>query len=639
MRSWFSRRSRASAEGTVGGDRDDAGTAAGDEVAPRQAERVGHAASSGAGEQIGSTEDAPDVAHAPDVTRRLLIASLATGAGAGAVAALTAVGGAEVIRDLATPPVKVKDEPSPLRKAEFDASSLEEHLGLFLPELHALPDDRDDQAIRRAAEAATKAGGGTVLLSRPVYRFGAPVALNGLRDVTFESRSRSVIRAAGPIVRLNAFEGSKDAVDADGDALSGAGASRITIRGITFDGGLANGDELDAQPFYDFDEKGERIEAGFGAFARDAREYVPAGATDEQAREAVFCAVYVAGDRDPNSETELQFSDIAVEQVQLNGISSLPIYLRGVRGLAAVDDSHAYRCLDIGFTYCENVRFSRNRVDYSADNGVSISRGNRNVSCTANIISKAWYYGIHLGGFSSEGGSQHVACTGNTVVHSAHVGINLYDAPADVTITGNMVSDVHRGSGDDGVAMQGYAVFIRGLRTPEVLSARNIVITGNSFARAHRAGICISHHVEDVLISGNVFYRIGLPRMPDGSDVSVSNGSWNYVVGKPGSDAANASTVKRIVVSGNAMFEDRPVMLDRERRRAVAVWSGGSDFVVGQNYGPLAEMGSSHGVTLPRVRPGDSAPGAPGAVAYDEEEGRLLISDGRHWRDAAGRRV
>ncbi|MEL5992366.1 right-handed parallel beta-helix repeat-containing protein [Microbacterium phosphatis] len=567
-----------------------------------------------------------------EVSRRSLFWSVAIGAGAGGAMALA---GSEALRSFSPPADPVLSSSSGRLPDRFDdQAEVARLMGVFLPEVHALPGDRDDQAIRRAAEAAASAGGGTVLLSQPVYHLGSPVALNGLSDVTFESRSRSVIRAANAAVKLEAFVGAPGARDADGAPLDDAGASQITIRGLTFDGGLVNGADLDAETFYDVDEEGRRVVAGTGAFARDARTYLPAGADDQQPREALFRAVFVAGDADPSSRTSLRFSNILIEQVRLIGIASLPIYLRGVRGLAAVDDSYAYRCLDIGFTYCENVRFNRNHIEYSADNGVSISRGNSNVNCSANIITKAWYYGIHLGGFGDEAGAQHVSCTGNTVVHSGQIGINLYDAPADVTVTGNLIADVHRGATDDQTDVQGYGMLIQGLKSEQ---ARNIVITGNSFARAHRAGICISQFAEDILIAGNVFHRIGMPTLPDGR-VAEPGGSWNYVVGRPGGPGGRAGTVRRIVVAGNAMFDDRQKMIADDAPRVVGTWPGGADFAVRDNYMTFGSEPDEDrpANVLPLIQPGEDPPSRPGTMGYDQQSGRVLVSDGRKWRDSAG---
>jgi len=542
-------------------------------------------------DQSASSAEAPgDLAGAQeppaDFSRRALITGVAAGGIAGG-------GAAFLLRQLMPQesPLTRRAEASVRALADDTAmvEAIERHLGLFLPELHALPDDHDHQAIRRAAEAATEAGGGTVLLTRPTYELSAPVCLNGLHNVTFESRSQSVIRAAEPIAALRAFVGEAAGVDADGLPATDGG-SRITFRGITFDGGLVNGEELDEAPFADYDEAGRRIEEEKGAFARDSRKYAPDGAKLHQPRQAIQCAVFIAANGDPSFVTGPTFRDISIENVRLLGIASLPVYLRGVRGFASVDDSYAYRCLDIGFTSCESVRFTRNRIEYSADNGVSLSRGNSNVTCANNIITKAYSFGIHLGGFQGDEGPSHVSCTGNTVIHAGSAGINLYDAPKDVTITGNLISDVHRGADGKSAGAHGYAVLIQGTADK---FARNIVITGNNFVRAHRGGVCLVRNVEDVLISSNIFRRIGLPSHPDGADTEMGAGWWNFAIGRPGPPTADAKTVRRIVANSNAMFEDRDAMLHRKPRRLYSVWTGGADIIATANYASYAHMEGS----------------------------------------------
>jgi hypothetical protein len=577
-----------------------------------------------------------------DVSRRLLIASLAAGAGAGAFSALVATAGTGVIEDVAKPQSKVVGEPSPLIKGDFDSGSLQDYLGIFLPELHAQEEDRDDQAIRRAAEAASKAGGGTVLLTRNTYRFGASVALNGLHNVVFESRSGSVVTTRGPQERMYAFVGHAKAADADGNVIGENDASDIAIRGLTFDGGMVNGPELDAAPFYDFDDDGKRVESGTGRFARTQRIFRgPAAARDGMVR-----AVYVVGDRDSSASTDLTFTNIAIENVRLLGIEDLPIILRGVRGLASVDDSFAYRCLDIGFTHCENVRFNRNRIEYSADNGVSISRGNRNVTCSGNIIVKSFYFGIHLGGFNGEAGPRNVSCTGNTVVQCGAVGINLYEGPRDITITGNFISDIHRGDSDTKTDEEGFGILIRG-GARSWAKARNIVIVGNNIVRAHRAGIAVARDAEDVLVAGNSFQRIGLPTTPDGRPIGPDSVNWNFAIGKPGRAEVHRDTVRRVVVTSNAVFEDRDVMLEKSLVRTV--WRGGADITAVGNYASFggaeepasaaddSERGTISPSPLPSLQAlGDASGHQSGVLAYDSVSRRVVSSDGEVWRDMNG---
>ncbi|MGW9112848.1 right-handed parallel beta-helix repeat-containing protein [Microbacterium sp. NPDC055683] len=513
---------------------------------------------------------------------------------------------------------------------------MQEQLGVYLPELHALEGDRDDQAIRRAAIAASKVGGGTVLLTRSLYRLSAPIALNGLRNIVFESRSGSVITSAGPADRLFAFQGSADTIGADGEPLTDQGARNVEIRGLVFDGGLTNGDDLDDADFYDFNADGERVASGKGQFARDARAY--AGSGDQ--REGLMRALYVLGDAEPTVEDAPVFTNISVSNVRLLGLEDLPIYLRGVRGLAAVDDSYAYRCLDIGFTNCENVRFNRNRIEYSADNGVSISRGNRNVTCSGNIIVKSYYFGIHLGGFAGQAGPRNVSCTGNTIVQSGSIGINLYEGPRDITITGNFISDIHRGSDDKDVTASGFAILIRGGDSGTAI-ARNIVIVGNNITRPHRAGVAIARNAEDVLISGNSFQRIGLPRTPGGEDIPPNSVQANFAIGKPGDATLHAASVNRVIATANAVFEDRGAMLENLLVRTV--WRGGADLNAVANYAsfnerskdtagaiqPTTMLPSTNDVGAPALLP-------PGSLAYDEDRRIVVVSDGDKWRKTDG---
>ncbi|MGK9219634.1 MULTISPECIES: right-handed parallel beta-helix repeat-containing protein [unclassified Microbacterium] len=582
-------------------------------------------------EKLGADDEARHRNRsASRISRRAIFMSLSA---AGAVAASVA-GGVEIGRNLPRPE-RAKVPVISEGKEAFDARVLEQHLGVFLPELHAIEGDRDDQSIRRAADAATRHGGGTVLLTRNEYKFGAPVALNGLQNVVFESRTGSVVRCAEPRVKLKAFVGSKEARGADNEPLSTTGASNIVIRGIAFDGGLENGVDLDSAAFYDYDDEGTRVKSGKGAFAREARRYAPSGASEEEPRLAIYRAIEVIGDLDETADTTLAFSNVSVENVRLLGISSLPIYLRGVRGLAAVDDSYAYRCLDIGFTYCANVRFARNHIEYSADNGVSISRGNRNVACSGNIISKSFYFGIHLGGYSGDPGPRSVSCTGNTVVHSGAVGINLYEGPRDITITGNFIADVHRGADGSATEYQGSAILIRGGTGSQI--AQNIVIVGNNVVRSHKAGILIDRDAEDVLISGNSFRRVGLPISPSGAAYKSSSSAVNFAIGTAPPQDPEASSVRRVVASANAVFEDRESMLGVKPLVRITSMHG-ADIRATGNYASF-ETPRNLGDTapLPLASDLDAGSTAAGTLAYDAQKVLVVFSDGKVWRTLDGR--
>lgn len=58
------------------------------------------------------------------------------------------------------------------------------------------------------------------------------------------------------------------------------------------------------------------------------------------------------------------------------------------------------RCKDPGFLFCQHVVFSENVVEWSSDNGVSISRGCKNIICNNNVIRDSQIAGIWVAGFT-----------------------------------------------------------------------------------------------------------------------------------------------------------------------------------------------------------------------------------------------
>ncbi len=87
------------------------------------------------------------------------------------------------------------------------------------------------------------------------------------------------------------------------------------------------------------------------------------------------------------------------------------------------------RCKDPGFLFCQNVVAVENVVEWSSDNGFSVSRGCKNIICCNNVIKDSEIAGIWVAGY-----------TPSTITSSTITITGTYTAGGAVTLTSNNAS-------------------------------------------------------------------------------------------------------------------------------------------------------------------------------------------------------
>lgn len=552
------------------------------------------------------------------------------------------LGGAAISGNFLPLPPGTSDEaaPPPATPADGDGG-----LSIFIVEDY-LEDDSDDRAWQRAIDAAlsTDLPAKVVLGTRSRYRFAASVRIgagNGLVVAGLGPRA-TIIEAAPGAGRLGtAFEVPPGV---------GGEVRGLVIRDLGFDGGISNADAL-----VDDD--------GVPRISRSEREF---------AADNLATAVFIQGDRAPQDGTAAQFAsvvDVEISHVRVYGTRGLPLLISGVNGTAVVQDSTFAWCMDIGFTFCESVVFSRNVVRWSADNGVSISRGTQNVTCTGNNIEGSYASGIWLGGFQRTGsadgpaisaapGADNALVSSNSITMSGANGIWLGDGPQRVTVTGNQVVGVSRrapdpaktrtAAEDEQDLAHGNGLYVdemAGLDDSSV--ARDITVSGNTFSDCANGGVLIHAGVAGAYISGNTILRPGRDRGPSGAFVTGAAGRANFGIAVPGTSAAElGSGVSRVIVHSNVVIDDRA-----PRREVGGVASPTLEYGVYMNpHVKDAVLGENivYGARRPMTRneppvvtplPEDGAPPAAsvavGATYFDSRRQRLLVSDGRRWLTTA----
>ncbi|SEP86273.1 Right handed beta helix region [Arthrobacter sp. OV608] len=458
-----------------------------------------------------------------------------------------------------TPPntyVPVAEKGSPAGVATLDANA--QILPTQLPDLsakyapaqilvesHALSGDAsDDLAWARAigaARAASALGGVSQIVgSKECYEFASPVDIGGLAGVTIRGRQggRSTVKAkAGAGVLESAFR----ITNGSGDA------SDITIENFLFDGGLTNGAALGTSP--------ARVTG------KDP------SATRVFATDRLASAIKVRGDNVPNSaSTYPSVGNVTIRRVKVYGMESLPVLISGVRGHTVVTEYVAERSLDTGFTHNESVTFMNNRVYYSADNGVSLSRGNKNVICVGNTFSDSWFYGVFISGFDKNAGPVGFVCTGNDILRSYEGGIGLFIGPTNGVVTGNTIDTVYRGTEQHDANSRAIGVGIRvGGYVPVAgdtvgpLWCRNVLISGNEIIDAARGGILVTSRSTNIDVVQNVITRPGSTTDSTGATVGPEAENQNFGILLSGGDSA--ADWGEIRVKMNTIVDDRDVPL------------------------------------------------------------------------------
>jgi hypothetical protein len=212
-------------------------------------------------------------------------------------------------------------------------------------------------------------------------------------------------------------------------------------------------------------------------------------------------AIWIDGDLNTSTDSAPAggrpvITNVSVHNVTVEGSTWLPVRLAGIRGRASVTESYFYNCMDVGFIFCEEVTCSDNTTVMSADNGFSISRGNRKITCTGNTVELAAYDGIWLSGFIGSTGPDDFTCTGNTVRGCGQRGIALMDAPTYGTIVGNTIDKMgYRGYAEVADDTTCCGIFIRGTSnnpTTPTTFTKAVLIEGNTIRNAPRAGIYVN---------------------------------------------------------------------------------------------------------------------------------------------------
>lgn len=254
-------------------------------------------------------------------------------------------------------------------------------------------------------------------------------------------------------------------------------------------------------------------------------------------------AIHMNGNLRP-SGGDNPVDNIEIDHCSFIGIYTLPVHLKGCSNID-MHDNFIKRSLDTGFTFSRAVKFYNNRVEWSSDNGVSISRGCSEIVISGNNIVGSYYAGIHVGGFGNDAGPEDITITGNTVLQSRQYGISAINGSKRVTITGNTVDGVLRGApsenrdtlGDRAPVAYGSGIIFGGRVTGETTPnatvhdwCEDVLVVGNIVKNCDRMGILAKGGTRRPRITGNTVIDVGSAMNASGS-VSISPTHRYYNIG------------------------------------------------------------------------------------------------------------
>jgi len=354
----------------------------------------------------------------------------------------------------------------------------------------------------------------------------------------------------------------------------GETVENVRFRGLTFDGGITNLEQLGTQR------------------ARQIGGSPAAGSPTITWGPRFNTAILAQGDLalqenssspDPLPPVNGVVRDIRVESCAFIGTFSLPVFFQGVRGKTLVEGSSFLRCLDPGFVYCENAEFSRNVSYYSADNGVSLSRGCVVAKAINNEFYSPWFNGVWVAGFDATGtmpnapsyrmkgapGPKKVLVEHNYIEGPGEHGVNAVDQSGYVQINNNEISAVRPTSPTD----QDSGVGIVALAFPGQVGI-TLQIVGNTIEGCSRGGV-LARGFRIIQINSNILRNVSTRYFQNGTTErsSLANSAQSQQFGISSGTESAMDTLTVLEIVGN-------IIANYEATQAFAnypIWYPGAD--------------------------------------------------------------
>ncbi|QXX82973.1 hypothetical protein J6836_00835 [Providencia sp. R33] len=188
---------------------------------------------------------------------------------------------------------------------------------------------------------------------------------------------------------------------------------------------------------------------------------------------------------------------------ELRNFYELPFATLNNTNEVIFDNNILWKTKDPGFVNCEKVVCTNNKSFYGHDNGLSISRGNRNVLAYGNYLFSPAFLGIACYGYPVNGfeerGPDRFNVFSNTVLFSGQAGLSNVRGSTNGSVHDNQF--YYSGIYLDVDAFEEVISIDNASVTFNVSSASRLS-TGTKLAFLHKSGMCF-HFASIVSISGN----------------------------------------------------------------------------------------------------------------------------------------
>lgn len=316
------------------------------------------------------------------------------------------------------------------------------------------------------------------------------------------------------------------------DSTTSATLTNFAIQGITFEGPVV---EVPTAP----------------KRARDGGSV----ATGMQNALWIFGSGTSAGANPPNPAYPV-VTNIDVMDCVFRNMWAQPVQLSGVSGRTRMIRNSFYNTMDPGCTFCDEAVFNDNHVYGGADNGVSMSRGNKRVVVVGNSIDNCAYNGIWIAGFNNDIGPTNFTVAGNAVKNCGYNGIFADMGPRYGTITGNEVDcGYFRGPSDEPSDIYGAGIFVGGypsFSSSPTTFAQGVVVSSNHIRTAARVGVYLNG-VKRVQVIGNQISDVGTQFKADGTTTILSSDATQNI----GIFLDNASSSADVTIGMNSVIDSR----------------------------------------------------------------------------------
>lgn len=444
-------------------------------------------------------------------------------------------------------------------------------------EKYRLSSDTDSQAIQRAVNLAVAAGAAKKRIILPVdYVLNASIDVKGLNGAVIEGPGPDAQSLRSSVAMGQMFRTTGATSDLNFRGLNFQGTAVDDVTGprrsrqwgttglgtaVALYGDMAPQGRLSSAAAVGDSTLQATHAMGDGAWWIDGEPIVVTGRSGTAAPYTLTLAAPLTASHSSGAFITMPYvvRNVRMEHSRIQnvifastpqGAPSLPVLFGGLRGHTEFYDMRVENCYDPGFVFNENVRVNKLSSRNSADNAISVSRGNQRATITEIDAVNPCYWGVWVAGFNDDYGPQNFLVSDVNVKRPGYGAVTA-DAASKHGIITNVFADhaYQRGPTDALTNSWGCTVYVggspSGSLTPNEL-ATDITVSNIHSYRAPRAGVVLQA-VSDVVVENVKVRDVGTEFLADGiTPVSSTDSNTNCAVIMLNSTTSTDVTVRGV---------------------------------------------------------------------------------------------